>query len=156
CGGVSVNYHTLSDFRLGHADLLDRLLAEHLASLTKAGLIDLDTLVQDGVRIRASAGASSFRREATLDRHLAQAQAVVQALKGEVETCSDASNQRIKAAKERAARERCTRVAAAQAALAQIKKEREEREKKRDNGKPKREPRASTTDADARVMKMAN
>jgi transposase len=74
CGGVSVNYHTLADFRTGCADLLDRLLAEHLAALAKAKLIDLDTLSQDGVRIRASAGASSFRREATLDRHLATAQ----------------------------------------------------------------------------------
>ena len=54
CGGVSVNYHTLSDFRVGCTDLLDRLLSEHLAALAKAGLVDLDTLAQDGVRIRAS------------------------------------------------------------------------------------------------------
>ena len=72
CGGVSVNYHTLADFRVGCADLLDRLLGEHLAALAKAGLVDLETLAQDGVRIRASAGAASFRREATLDRHLAR------------------------------------------------------------------------------------
>jgi len=104
CGGVSVNYHTLADFRVGCADLLDRLLAEHLAALAKAGLIDLDTLAQDGVRIRASAGASSFRREETLDRHLATAQAVVDKLKHEVDAHSDASNQRIRAAKERAGR----------------------------------------------------
>lgn len=51
CGGVSVNYHTLADFRVGCADLLDRLLAEHLAALAQAKLIDLDTLAQDGVRI---------------------------------------------------------------------------------------------------------
>src|SRR5919204_1662867 len=118
CGGVSVNHHTLADFRVDCADLLDRLLAEHLAALAEAGLVDLDTLAQDGVRIRANAGASSFRREATLDRHLVQAQAVVQELKREVETRSDASNQRIKAARERAARERLERVRAAQAALA--------------------------------------
>ena len=101
CGGVSVNYHTLADFRVGCADLLDRLLAEHLAALTKTGLVDLDGLAQDGVRIRASAGASSFRRAATLDRHLSAAQAVVDQLKREVDTRSDASNQRIKAARER-------------------------------------------------------
>jgi len=77
CGGVTVNYHTLADFRVDHADLLDRLLSEHLAALAKSGLIDLNTLAQDGVRIRANAGASSFRREATLDRHLALAQTVV-------------------------------------------------------------------------------
>ena len=109
CGGVSLNYHTLSDFRVGCADLLDRLLAEHLAALAKAALVNLDTLAQDGVRIRASAGAASFRREETLDQQLALAQAVVEKLKHEVEARSDASKERIKAAKERAARERSER-----------------------------------------------
>jgi transposase len=156
CGGVSVNYHTLADFRVGCADLLDRLLAEHLAALTKAGLINLDTLTQDGVRIRASAGAASFRRQATLDQHLATAEAVVEALKREVDARSDASNERIKAAKERAARERSERLKAAQAALGDIKRQRQEREEKRGNGKKPKEPRASTTDAEARVMKMAD
>jgi transposase len=156
CGGVSVNYHTLADFRVGCADLLDRLLAEHLAALAKAGLVNLDTLAQDGVRVRANAGAASFRREATLDRHLAMAQAVVEDLKREVDARSDASNQRIKAAKERAARERSERVKAAQAALAEIKRQRQEREEKRGNGKKPKEPRASTTDAEARLMKMAD
>jgi len=85
CGGVSVNHHTLADFRVGCADLLDRLLGEHLAALAKAGLVNLETLAQDGVRVRASAGAASFRREATLDRHLALAEAVVEDLKREVD-----------------------------------------------------------------------
>jgi transposase len=156
CGGVTVNYHTLADFRVGCADLLDRLLSEHLAALAKAGLVDLDTLAQDGVRIRASAGAASFRRQDTLDRHLALAQAVVEELRREVEARSDASNQRIKAAKERAARERSARVKAAQTALAEIKQQRRQREEKRGNGKKPKEPRASTTDAQARVMKMAD
>ena len=156
CGGVSVNYHTLADFRVGCAELLDRLLAEHLAALADVGLVDLDTLAQDGVRIRASAGAASFRRQATLDRHLATAQAAVEELKREVEARSDASNQRIKAAKERAARERTKRLNAAQAALAEIKRQRQAREEKRNNGKTPKEPRASTMDPDARVMKMAD
>src|ERR1700722_12237163 len=118
CGGVSVNYHTLADFRVDYADLLDQLLGEHLAALAKAGLVDLDTLAQDGVRIRANAGTSSFRREATLDKHLASAQAVMEELKREVKANPDASNQRIRAAKERVARERHARLQAAQNALA--------------------------------------
>jgi transposase len=126
CGGVSVNYHTLADFRVSCADLLDRLLSEHLAALAKAGLVDLDTLAQDGVRVRANAGTASFRREATLEKHLAIAQAVVEELKREVEAHPDASNRRIRAAKERAARERSARVQAAQAALAEIKRKREQ------------------------------
>jgi transposase len=156
CGGVSVNYHTLADFRVDCADVLDRLLSEHLVALAEAGLVDLDTLAQDGVKIRASAGTSSFRRAERLDRKLETAQAVVEQLKSEVVAHPDASNKRIKAARERAARERVERVKAAQAALAEIKGKRQELEEKGGNGKKSKEPRASTTDADARVMKMAD
>jgi transposase len=156
CGGVSVNHHLLADFRVGCADLLDRLLGEHLAALAGAGLVNLETLAQDGVRVRASAGAASFRREATLERHLALAEAVIDGLKREVDARSDAGNHRIQAAKERAARERSARVRAAQTALAEIKQQRQAREEKRANGKKPKAPRASTTDADARVMKMAD
>jgi transposase len=158
CGGVSVNHHTLADFRVGCADLLDRLLAEHVAALAEAGLIDLDMLAQDGVRVRASAGAGSFRRAATLDRHLATAQAVVEALKREVEADPDASNRRVRAARLRAARQRAERVAAAQAALAEIESQRQALADRArgGNGKRPKEPRASTTDAEARVMKMAD
>jgi len=153
CGNVSVNHHTLSDFRVECADLLDRLLAEHVAALATAGVIKLDRLAQDGVRVRASAGAASFRRAATLDQHLAQAQQLVATLKREGEANSDASNRRMAAARERAARERKERLEAAQQALAEIKKQREQAH---DNGKPKKPPRASTTDPAARVMKMAD
>src|SRR5204863_7169925 len=78
CGGVSVNHHTLGDFRIGCAALLDRLLSEHLAALAEAGVVDLARLAQDGVRVRANAGTGSFRREATLERHRGQAQAPVE------------------------------------------------------------------------------
>lgn len=158
CGGVSVNYHTLSDFRVGCADLLDRLLVEHLAALAKSGLINLDVLAQDGMRIRANAGASSFRRAQTLDGLLETAQAVVEELKREVEARSDNSNRRIKAAKERAAREREERVKKAQEAAAEIKRKRDELKKRErgGNGQQPKEPRASTTDPQARVMKMAD
>jgi transposase len=156
CGGVSVNYHTLADFRVGSADLLDRLLSDHLAALAEAGVVDLDRLAQDGVRIRANAGTGSFRREATLDRHLALAQKVVEELKREVEAQPDAGNQRLRAAKQRAARERSERVQKAQTALAEIKRKRQQLDEKGGNGKKMKEPRASTTDADARIMKMAD
>jgi transposase len=156
CGGVSVNYHTLADFRVGCADLLDRLLSEHLAALVEAGLVDLDKLAQDGVRIRAHAGTGSFRRAATLEKHVAAARAVVEHLKQEVEAQPEASNKRIRAAKERAARERLQRVQRAQAALAEIEQKRQRLEDKGGNGKKPKEPRASTTDAEARVMKMAD
>src|SRR4029079_16426318 len=106
CGGVSVNHHTLGDFRIGCASLRDRLLSEHLAALAEAGVVDLDRLAQDGVRVRANAGTGSFRREATLEGHLGQAQALVEELKREVDAHPDAGNQRRRAARERATRER--------------------------------------------------
>jgi hypothetical protein len=80
----------------------------------------------------------------------------VQKLKHEVEACPDASNRRIRAANERAARERYERVQAARTALAQIKNKRQQLEDKGGNGKKPKEPRASITDAEARIMKMAD
>jgi transposase len=154
CGGVSVNYHTLAAFRVDCADVLDRLMSEHLVSLSEAGLVDLDTLAQDGVKIRASAGTSSFRRAETLQQKLETAQAVVEQLKAEANP--EASNKRIQAARERASRERVERVQAAQEALAKLKGQRQELEEKGGNGKKPKEPRASITDADARVMKMSD
>jgi hypothetical protein len=59
CGGVSMNYHTLSDFRVAHATLLERLLTNGVAALVAAGLVALDVLAQDGLRVRAAAGAGS-------------------------------------------------------------------------------------------------
>jgi transposase len=156
CGGVSVNYHTLADFRSGCADLLDRMLAEHVAALAKAGLVDLDGLAQDGLRVRANGGAASFRRGETLDKHLAKARALVEQLKHEIDSDPEASTKRIRAARERAARERLERVRAAQAARAEIEERRKARDEKRSNGKPPKEARASTTDPDAQVMKMAD
>jgi transposase len=159
CGGVSVNHNTLSDFRVGQAALLDRLLVENVAALAQAGIIDLSTLTQDGVRVRASAGAASFRREATLEKHLAEAAERVERLKSELHEDNGASNRRIRAAQERAARERVERIKAAQQARAEIAKQRAQR---RDNGRnkdaddDKKQPRASTTDPQARVMKMAD
>jgi hypothetical protein len=131
-------------------------MAEHLAALAEAQIVNLDTLAQDGVKIRASAGTSSFRRAETLDGKLETAQAVVEELKREAQEHPEASNKRIRAARERAARERVERVTAAQEALTKLKGQRQELEEKGGNGKKPKEPRASTTDADARVMKMAD
>jgi transposase len=157
CGGVSVNYHALADFRTAHPELLDRLLTENVASLSVAGMINLDEVAQDGVRVRASAGASSFRRKKKLHKELKKAQRLVERLKNEVDDDPQASNRRIKAAEERAAREREARVAAALEKLAEIEAQRARRTKTNKKQVAKQtEPRASTTDPAARVMKMAD
>ena len=156
-GGVSVNYHTLSDFRTSQGELLDRLLTENVAALSQAGVIDLSKLAQDGIRVRANAGASSFRRRATLEKHLSDAKDIVDQLKREVGDDPDASNKRIQAARIRAAREKAERIAAAVEALGQVEEVRKRREKtNRNQTKKQKEPRASTTDPQARVMKMAD
>lgn len=156
-GGVSVNYHTLSDFRIGQAALLDRLLAGNVAALSEAGVIDVSSLAQDGVRVRASAGASSFRRRDRLEQHLAVARDVVERLKREVDEDPNASNQRLRAAKDRAARERAARIEAALQTLNEVEAQREQRKQTTGKKEEKRkEPRASSTDPQARVMKMAD
>src|SRR5947209_10046276 len=72
-GGVSVNYHTLADFRTDHPEFVEQLLKQSVEVLRQRGLIDLDRIAQDGMRVRASAGAASFRRRATLERPLQDA-----------------------------------------------------------------------------------
>jgi transposase len=148
CGGVSMNYHTLADFRTQHVELLDRLLTESVASLMAEGLVTLDRVAQDGVKVRASAGAASFRRQPTLEEALAAAEEQLAQLKEELEADPAASKSRQAAARQRAAEERAARIRAALEQLPKIA----EGKKPKDREKA----RASTTDADARVMKMAD
>jgi transposase len=148
CGGVSVNYHTLADARLACDAWLDQTLARSIAVLADAGAITLETVAQDGMRVRANAGAGSFRRAATLERYLAEAKQRVAALKQELGEATAASRTRKQAAQLRAAREREARVAAALAALPAA-----EQRVARNKKKPA-EARVSMTDAQAQVMKM--
>jgi transposase len=157
CGGVSVNYHTLADFRVAHPALLDELLVEHVASLVASGVVDFDVLSQDGIRVRASAGASSFRRAPSLHKALKKTRRLVERLKREIEDDPDASGRRIEAAQKRAAADKLARIEAALAKQAELAAERARRKRKNANQtKKQKEPRASTTDPDARVMKMAD
>jgi transposase len=148
CGGVSTNYHTLSDFRTQHVDLLDRLLTEGVASLMAEGLVTLDRVAQDGIKVRASAGAASFRRQPTLEEALAEAEEQLRQLKQELDADPAASKTRGQAARQRAAEERAERIRGALDQLPKIA----EAKKPKDRDKA----RASTTDADSRVMKMGD
>jgi transposase len=76
-GGVSVNYHTLTDFRTMHEAVLDQLLSQSVAALLREGVVTLDRTAQDGLRLRASARTSSFHRQPTLEACLQQAEAVL-------------------------------------------------------------------------------
>ena len=150
CGGVSMNYHTLSDFRVQHLQALDDLLTQVLACLDAADLIAYEHTAQDGMRVRANAGAASFRREATLDKRLAEARAAVAALTAPP---TDAAETETRNAREQAAQARATaeQVARLEAALAELPAAQA--------AKPaaaQAEARVSTTDPQARVMKMAD
>ena len=149
CGGVSVNYHTLAEFRVGHPEVLEEVLTAGVAALLAEGVVSLTRVAHDGVRVRANAGAASFRREERLTQLLAEATAQVEALKQEVHDDPAATTRRQARARERAARERQERVARALAELPAVAA----RRRKAGVEGPAR---ASTTDAQARVMKMAD
>ena len=55
CGGVSLNYHTLSDFRSNSAEEFAQVIVQIVASLTSQGLVDLTRIAQDGMKVRALA-----------------------------------------------------------------------------------------------------
>jgi hypothetical protein len=105
CGGVSINYHTLSDFRSGHGAALDELFTQVLGLLMHEHLITLSRVAQDGTRVRASAGAASFRRKARLKACARAAREHLQRLNAEAEQDPAQCSARQRAAELRAARE---------------------------------------------------
>jgi len=149
-GGVEVNYHTLSDFRTQHPEWLKEQVVTNIATMRAEGLASLDVLGQDGMRVRAWAGNDSFKREAKLQEVLDEAEQKWDRLQQEFEqeTKLSASEQ---AAQERAARERIERLKQAQQEIQKVAKAREKR-KKGDGDSA----RASTTDPEARRMKMGD
>ena len=191
CGGVGVNHHTLGDFRVAHAQWLDGQLTGNVAALLSQGLVSMNRVAHDGMRVRAHAGAASFRRRETLKDLMLDAQAQVQALRQELGDDPGAGTRRVHAARQRAATERQQRIARALQAMDEIDKSMSGKARKcqadttqadgtqdetaraeaavadqsadaptveppsKEAKKPK-EARASTTDCEARVMKMAD
>lgn len=167
-GGVPINYHLLSDFRVEHGQALDDLLTKLLTAMMAEGLVNLGRVSQDGLRVRASAGAGSFRRQERLKELLAQAQERVERLASEAKAEreaeaqgkvapdpkppvgsveADRASRREQAARERAARERVERIERALAELPTVRAAKKTEEKRA-------QARVSTTDPEARVMKM--
>ena len=151
CGGVKVNHHSLSDFRNEGVDLLNGLLTQSVTMLLSSGLIELRRVAQDGMKVRASAGASSFRRRSRLEKLETIAREQVETLAKEIEADPGAGSKRREAARKKAAEDRLRRVEQALEEMAEA-----ERRKRSNNGKKKKEARSSTTDPSARVMKMAD
>jgi transposase len=148
CGGVAVGYHTLSDFRSQQTAVLDTLITQVLALLLQQDLVALTRVAQDGTRVRASAGAASFRREATLTVLMAEARAHLEAVTREA--ADPAITARRAAARQRGAQDRLRRL---EAALAEVPELVATKARSGDKDAPVR---ASTTDPQARIMKMAD
>jgi transposase len=154
CGGVTVNYHMLADFRSQGGDKWDELLTQIVATLMAENLVTMDRVAQDGMKVRADAGKSSFRREDRLKELLEAARLQVETLKRLAETNPDELTQRQRAARERAAKDRQARIEEAVRQCGELRQEREESAKK--SCRKPTEARASTTDPEARVMNFSD
>ena len=153
CGGVSVNYHTLSDFRSAAGAGLDELMSQVLAVLMHKRVLKLYRVAQDGTRVRASAGAASLRRKRTLERCLKEARAHLAALARDAEQQDSSPSARVAAARQRAAREQAQRV---EQALDELERLGAAKAQARNHPQRQGEVRASTTDPEARVMKLGD
>jgi transposase len=163
CGGVGVNHRMLSDFRTDHGEALDQLFTQVIASLVDQELVSVSRVSQDGVRVRVSAGAGSFRREQRLRKLLAESQKHVEELRRQVAEPEKLAVEAVKqrAAQRRAAEERQRRLEQALAQLPELKQRQQERASRAGQGKygekiREKALRVSSSDPQARVMKMPN
>jgi transposase len=137
-----INHHTLSDFRVQHEEALDELFVQVLGVLSHEGLVPLERVMHDGVKVEAGASDKSFRRQGTLERHLETARQVVEEMK---EAGSEEVSERVAKARERAVRERKERLESALRELKHMQAVQSDPEKRE-------KARASTTDPEARIM----
>lgn len=151
CGGVRPGYHVLSDFRSQSEKEFDEVLTQSVAVLLHQGLVTIERVAFDGMRVRAHAGASSFRRGTRLRELRGVVEEQIAVLKAELDADPSVGTRRQQAARRRAVEQRARRIDKALKELPEA-----EARKKSKNGKKKSEPRTSTTDPEARVMKMAN
>jgi transposase len=152
CGGVHVNHHTLSDFRNLSADQLNGLLTQTVSALLSEGLVEMHRVAQDGMKVRASAGGSSFRRRARLEAFKKIAREQIEILNQEIEDNTGAASKREQSARKRCAESRERRVERALEELTKAEGQKRSRDPKRNQ----KEKRSSITDPESRVMKMAD
>lgn len=150
CGTVPVNYHLLNDFRVDHEAVLKNLLTQMLAVLIRGGLVTVSRIAQDGTRVRAGAGANSFKRRGTIEQALQQAEAHLEIIDKQAKRAEDATERR-RAAEACAAQRRVDRLNQALAELAKVEAAKAQQKNKPTKTDP---PRASLTDPEARFMRM--
>jgi transposase len=150
CGSVPITYHMLNDFRVDHEQALKGLLTQMLAVLIRGGLVTVGRIAQDGTRVRAGAGANSFKRRDTIERSLQQAEAHLEIIERQAKRAEDAT-QRRQAAEARAAQRKVDRMKQALEELAKVEQAKSQQKKKPTRSNPAR---ASTTDPEARFLRM--
>jgi len=157
-GAVPVDYHLLAEFRVTHQEEIDDLITQAVAVLLKTGVVELKRVSQDGIRVRASAGSSSFHRDKSLKKCLEEAREQVKRVAEERENPDREASQREQAARERAAKEREERIDKALRQLPQVQaaKERQKKHAGKVRAAEVTEARVSSTDPSARTMKMAD
>ena len=74
-----INHHTCLTFG-SHDRALQELFVQVLGLLSGEGLVTLERVMHDGTKIKACAGADSFRREERIAAHLETARQQVQAM----------------------------------------------------------------------------
>src|SRR5919107_1007849 len=154
CGGVGMNHTTLADFRIAHGAVLERLLVDSVAAMLKCGHASLDRVAQDGMRVRAAAGAASFRRQVSLERCRAEAAAEVARLRAELEADPGGLSRGLAVAGQLAATRQATPRSGEPDPSGPEGGPAADGPVGASAAKPPPEPRVSTTDAEARVMKM--
>ena len=150
CGQVSVNYHTLSDFRVAHKEALDDLLTQMLTVLIQGQAVSVIRIAQDGTRVRVSAATSSFKRRDTLEQARQKARDHLKIIARQADRLEDTTVRR-KKAEHRAAKEKLERIEEALKQLAEVE---QAKAQQKDKPSKRNQPRASTTDPEARFMKM--
>jgi Transposase DDE domain len=124
-------------------------LTQMIAVLTQAQIVSVQRIAQDGTRIRASAGANSFGERETLEKHWEAARAHLEAVKQAAADPTLSAQQ--KAARERGARERQERL---EQALVELEKVEQAKAQQHDKPTKDHPARASSTDPEARMMRM--
>jgi transposase len=155
CGDVTTNHHTLSDFAIKYGQQFDEFLIQSVAILMKQGLIDLEEVSQDGMRVRAHAGSSSFRREEKLLACYEKAKNYLENLRKELKKNPSANRSKKEAVALRAAEERENKVKQAIEELFKLKEEKKKYSKPKKLKEALDKIRVSTTDPESRRMKMA-
>lgn len=159
CGGVSMNYHSISDFRTSGADKFRTLLQESVAIIWKSGVWQPETVAQDGTKVKANAGSGLFKKDATLSDYLEEANQLITKLEKELAENPGAFSAREKAAKQRAAKERKERIEKAQEELKKYRNGRKTSSKanhKAFSEKDSENLKASIADPECRKMKMGD